>query len=563
MTSEQLIEERRRVRAGLLAERDLSADEYWSLAESRMDWPLSKGLNLAHECCDRWAGDRGRLALSVYESDGSVRRWTYYELMRASSAIANAFESAGLRRGDRIAAVLDQGVEAYLCALAAWRAGMVYIPLFVGFGVDALTQRIRSAECAAIVVDHRFRDTVAKVQQNLGRTPAIYTVAGPDAVGMQPGDRDLWAEAEVAPKTHSMVVTGLHEVATIMFTSGTTGTPKGCLHNHASILLALQSFLRHVMALGRDDVVFAGANPGWSFGLYTAGLGVQSLGVPRVIYTGRFDPAAWRGVMEREQVTYVATAPSAYRPLIGYLADRGVALPDSVRGGLSAGEPLTAAITGGWAAVGGRVLQDGYGASEMGMVLADLAYADRTPPPGALSAAVPGFDVGIYDDEGRPVDELGVIGIRNMRWPIVGYLDLPEAWAARTVGDVFLSGDLARRDADGNYWFVGRSDDVIVTAGYNVGPAEVENVIAGIDGVTDVAVVAAPDQARGAIVRAVVIDNGRVSREQITEQIQESVRERLGRHAYPKIVDYVAELPRTETGKVRRNVLRENYMGQS
>ena len=194
------------------------------------------------------------------------------------------------------------------------------------------------------------------------------------------------------------------------------------------------------------------------------------------------------------------------------------------------------------------------------MVLANLAFEDREVPPGALSSPVPGFDVDIVDERGQHTEGEGLIGIRNIRWPILGYKDLEEKWAEKTVDGVFLSGDLARRDEDGFFWFSGRSDDLIVTAGYNVGPSEVENIISGIDGVLDVAVVAAPDPDRGSIVRAVIVEDGTNPREQIIREAQDAVRARLGRHAYPKIVDFVESLPRTETGKVRRNVLREQAL---
>jgi len=163
----------------------------------------------------------------------------------------------------------------------------------------------------------------------------------------------------------------------------------------------------------------------------------------------------------------------------------------------------------------------------------------------------------LVDESGQVQQDHGIIGVRDARWPIIGYKDLDDLWQAKTVNGVFLSGDLARRDADGYYWFAGRSDDVIVTAGYNVGPSEVENIVAGIVGVKDVAVVAAPDEARGSVVRAVVVDDGSIDRASLTGHIQKLVKEQLGRHAYPKIVDYVDALPRTEVGKVRRNVLRE------
>ena len=547
-------DERARVRAALVAERSLTPDEYWAAAEARLDWPLAEGLNLAHECCDRWADDRGRIAISVHDPDGTVKRWTFYELMRASRAMANALTAAGLKRGDRFAALLDQQIESYICALAAWRAGMVYVPLFVGFGIDALVQRIESAEVQAVVVDHRHRDTYSKVQAGLTSEPTVFTVAGPRGVGVHTGDSSLWQKIADASSEHETVATDPSECATLIFTSGTTGKPKGCLHPH-SLILPLQSFLRHTAALTTDDLVFAGASPGWSLGLYAAGLGIQSLGITRVIYNGAFDAAAWLRVMNDERTTFVIAAPSAYRPLAATAAR--TALPDSTRGGLSAGEPLTPSLVGAWSAVGGGALQDSYGSSEMGMVLANLAYDDRAVPAGALSSAVPGFDVVLVDESGQVQQDHGIIGVRDARWPIIGYKDLDDLWQAKTVNGVFLSGDLARRDADGYYWFAGRSDDVIVTAGYNVGPSEVENIVAGIVGVKDVAVVAAPDEARGSVVRAVVVDDGSIDRASLTGHIQKLVKEQLGRHAYPKIVDYVDALPRTEVGKVRRNVLRE------
>lgn len=543
----------------LRAERAMSVDEFWPRAEGRLDGPISEGLNTAHETCDRWARDRARLAMIVRHPDGSSERWTFADLAEASSRLASALRAAGLRRGDRFAALLSQGIEAYICALAAWRSGLVYLPLFVGFGPDALAQRLNSGDPKAIVVDHRYRDTLEAARELLTGDPAIYTLTGPGGRGLVAGDRSLWAEIDRHPADGGMVVTSADEPAIVIYTSGTTGPPKGCIQPH-SLLMVLDPFVRHTFALEPGDMFFSGANPGWSYGLYTTGFAVMAHGHPRVVYTGDFSPAAWLDVFRRERVTYTGAAPSAYRQLVSYAKRQG--LPPSIRGATSAGEPLDAPLVDAWRelATDGRGLgdiQDGYGLSEAGMALANLAYPDSPVIPGALASTCPGYEVGLVDEDGVEQSEQGIIALRNPRYlASTGYWNAQDRWNERWRGEWFLSGDLARRDEQGRWWFVGRNDDLIVTSGYNVGPTEVENIVLAHPGVADAAVVGAPDPARGSVVRAVVVANGAVPAAQIVEELQNQVRERLGRHAYPRIVDFVDELPRTESGKVRRNLLR-------
>ncbi|MEV0341412.1 AMP-binding protein [Nocardia sp. NPDC050713] len=544
----------------LLAERAMSADDYWAVVENRLDRPIADGFNSAHEACDRWARDRGRLAMIVRHPDGSSERWTFADMAEASRRLANALHTAGLRRGDRFAALLNQGVDAYICALAAWRSGMVYMPLFVGFGRDALAERLNGGEPAAIVVDHRYRDTFEATRELLTCDPAVYTVAGPQGRGLRAGDRSLWAEIDRHPADHEMADTSVSDPATLIYTSGTTGAPKGCIQPHG-MLLTLLPFVRHTFALRPHDMLFTGASPGWAYGLYTTGFAVMAQGSPRVVYTGDFDPAVWLSLMDEERVTYLAAAPSAYRQLVRTAQRRG--LPEHLRGATSAGEPLDAPLVEAWRALGrqsGREvgdIQDGYGQSEGAMALANLAYPDEPVVPGALASTVPGFDVGLVDEDGNEQSEQGIIALRNPRYlGSIGYRNAQQKWDARWRGEWFLTGDVARRDDKGRYWFVGRDDDLIVTSGYNVGPTEVENIVLAQPGVADAAVVAAPDQMRGAVVRAVVVADGTVPQATLTRDIQAAVKERLGRHAYPRIVDFVEALPRTETGKIRRNVLR-------
>jgi acetyl-CoA synthetase len=540
--------------AELQAEREMPSAEVWKAAEARLDWPLSRGLNTAHEVADRWARDRARLAIIVRHEHGGSDRWTYAEMARVSSRLATAWRAAGVQRGDRVAGLVSQQIEAYIGALAAWRAGFVYMPLFVGFGPDALAQRLNGGEPSVIVVDHRYRKQLAAAQDLLTGDPQIYTVAGPGGRGLVRGDRSLWAEIEAhAPET-APVETAPSDPATLIYTSGTTGAPKGCMNPH-SLLLTIQPFLRHTFALQPGDMFFTGANPGWSYGLYTTGAGPMSLGHARVVYSGDFDPRAWLRIIEEEQVTYVAAAPSALRKVVQVAAREG--LPSCVRGATSAGEPLDAPLARAWRELAGHDIQDGYGQSEAAMVLANLADDVRPVVPGALSSVVPGFDVELVDHDGNPQEDQGILALRDPQWlGAIGYRNGDDLWAARWRGNLFLTGDIVRRDEDGRFWFVGRDDDLIVTSGYNVGPSEVENIILAHPAVVEAAVVGAPDPDRGTVVRAVVVLNGQAPEQQVTEELREAVRTKLGRHAYPRIIDIVSELPRTETGKVKRNVLR-------
>src|ERR1700757_457821 len=239
----------------LLGERQLPSAEIWRRAEARLDWPIANGLNSAHEACDRWARDRARLALIGGHPDGSSRRWTFAELSDASARLATAWRAAGLQRGDRIASLLGQQAEAYITALAAWRSGILYQPLFTGFGPDAIAQRIQASQASAVVVDGRNRSRIPRALEQRGPPPRIYTVARERGRGLVRGDRSVWAEIDTHHADASPVVTAPLDTATLLYTSGTTGVPKGCLMPH-SVVLSLQPFVRHVLALEPSDILF-------------------------------------------------------------------------------------------------------------------------------------------------------------------------------------------------------------------------------------------------------------------------------------------------------------------
>lgn len=535
--------------------------EVWRQITESLTQDPDQGLNTFQEACGRWASDRSKLALIVCHEDGSSERWTYHELAREAARASRVFAEAGLRPGDRVAAVLTRQIEAWICALAAWRSGLVYVPLFVGFGGDALAARLSTSDARAVVVDHRWRGAVEDAQVRLGRDIDVLTVGGPRGVGVRQGDRSFWSEMERCAPDGPAVQTSRDTPATLMFTSGTTSEPKACVIPHSGFV-ALLPFVQHVFGVDERDLLFSTSDPGWSYGLYTTGCAPMALGVPRLIYTGDFDPKAWLRVMETEQVTFAAGAPTAFRKLLA--AARRTGFPSSLRGASTAGEPLDPETAQAWQALAGTEIRDGYGLTEVGMVLGDLADPEVPTEPGALDAAVPGFEVSLVDENGSPTAaDRGRIAIRRPPFQLsIGYDNAPGAWDERWVGDWYVTDDVAHRNERGNWRFEGRADDVIVTSGYNVGPVEVEAILLEDPAVAEAAVVAAPDPDRGSVIRAVIVRaEGAPPPDVLVQQLQDAVRRRLGRHAYPRIVEFLDALPRTATGKLRRSELRTTTGG--
>lgn len=528
----------------------------WEDATRRLDWDARQRINLAHEACDRWARDRGRVALVWQGAHGESRTLTYFDLARLSCRVANVLRALGVGRGDRVAALMPRLPEAFATSLATWRLGAVHVPLFPGFGPEAIRHRLAESGTRLVVTEARYRDLVA---QGLHADVPVLVVAGPRGTGIRRGDLSFWTEVDGADPACAPVETRPDEPSTLMFTSGTTGAPKGCILPHGA-LVGLIPFVQHVLALGAEDLLWTTADPGWSFGLFTAGTVPMALGFPRLVYEGDFGAAAWWEVAERHQVTHLAGAPTVYRMLAAAgprpLAGRRLA----VRRATSAGEPLNPEPIHWLGEHAGIEVHDAYGLTEVGMVIGNPRSVPWRPRAGSLGFPVPGYEVALLDDRGRPVGagETGIIAVRRHPWFLsTGYWNMDGAWRARWRDDWFVTGDAAVRDEDGVYWFVGRHDDVIVTGGINVGPFEVESVLVSHPAVAEAAVVGQTDPVRGqAIVAHVVLRPGQVEGPALVEELKTLVRERVGRHARPAAVRVVPGLPKTETGKIQRAVLR-------
>lgn len=535
-----------------------TVEQAWDAIESRLDRdPFGPDFNTAHEACSRYATDPGRLALTVRHEDGSADQWSYRELDRQAAKAARVFARAGLRRGDRVAGLLTRQVESWITALAAWRSGLVYVPLFGGFGPEPIALRIKAARVSAVVVDARYREALHRAQQLGDLDVSVFVVGGSEVAC----DRSFWSDLDSADADGPIVPTKIVDTATILFTSGTSGTPKACVMTHAAFL-SVMPYAVSVLGLGPHsrDVVFSTADPAWAYGLYSTGASVMALGVHRVMYTGPFVPEKWYRVLTEEQATVVTTAPAALRRWTEPLTHGGV--PSNLRLVAAAGEPLTEAVASAWEATGAPPVRNGYGLSEVGMLLGDVLDADVALNPGKIAGTIPGFDVFLADRDGQPVGEgePGLIAVRRPRHQMsAGYENVPERWEARWREDVFLTEDLGVRDAEGRWQVLGRDDDIIIASGHNVSPVEVENALLQHPGVAEAAAVAHVDDTYGNVVRAVVVRTDTAPAQDVmVDELKGLVGQHVGRYAAPRVVDFVSELPRTEVGKLRRAALRDN-----
>lgn len=488
--------------------------------------------------------------------DGSTVEISGAELRHRAGELAAVLLALGVGRGERVAGMLGRRPESFALPLAVWRLGAVYVPLFSGFGPDAA--QVRLADCGAetLVVDADNAPTAAVVA---ARLPGLRVLGVGEAVegldGVEVSAERLRPRAGEPPEP---VATEATETATIMYTSGTSGAPKGCMIPHYGVV-TLWPNVEHALATAAGDVLFATADAGWSYGLYTTGLSPISRGVTRVLYEGGFDPAAWWEVARELEVTHLAGAPTGFRQLAAAGPEAIGTPPPRLRAATSCGEPLTAEIGAWFERQLGFAVHDTYGLTELGIVIADLRGPGRKGPrDGSMGTVLPGFEVELLDDDLRPLPEgePGRVAVRDHGLLLShGYWNRMPEWESRLREGWWLTEDIARRQGD-RFWYVGRADDVIVTAGYNVGPSDVEQILLEHAAVLDAACVGQPDERKGQAIAAHVVLAAPRDPDELLEELRRSVGERLGWHAAPRALHLAAELPRTESGKVRRRELR-------
>ncbi|WP_201583052.1 AMP-binding protein [Psychrobacter jeotgali] len=518
---------------------------------------LDDRLNAYMACCGRHVRDglTNKTALVHEDTAGKVTRMSFGELDKASAQVANLLQSYGVQAGDQVATMLPRTPELLTIVLATWRIGAVYQPLFTAFGYDSIKYRMDKANTKVVFTNHenrsKFKDLAEQTKMAL---------VGPQSDSWDDDNYDDIIAKQ--PQTFEPVTLDTDAPFLQMFTSGTVGKSKGV----SVPLAALPTFylyMRYAIDLRESDNYWNMADPGWAYGLYYAITGPLLLGMTTYFNEAGFDATNTRDFMVRHKITNVASSPTAFR----MMKSSGVFTAPTTKSGNelflrvanSAGETLNTEVVNWVESHLGCKVCDQYGQTETGMTCCEHHALEHKCPVGSMGMALPGHTLVVLDDDMQVLPDgkqgqLAVVVSQSPAFYFRGY-----SWNEKQafVDDYYLTGDVVERHSDGTYWFSGRDDDIITTAGYRVGPTDVENTVLEHEAVAESAAVGVPHEVRGHNIKSfVVLKEGIEGSEEIAQEIKDLVRERLSTHAYPREVEFVTALPKTPSGKIQRFLLR-------
>ena len=549
-------------------------DFTWDAARSLLDGlPGNRGLNIAHEAVDRHAvGPRvDRQALRWIGRTGSQRAFTYRDLKAATNRFANALRSLGVGEGESVFVLSGRIPELYIAVLGALKAKCVVSPLFSAFGPEPIATRLTIGEGRLLVTTEAlYRRKVEGLRAQLPKLEHVILVPEEgEAALIWPGTLDWRSAVDAQSPDFDIPPTSPEDPALLHFTSGTTGRPKGAIHVHEAVVTHHVTG-RYALDLHDEDIFWCTADPGWVTGTSYGIIAPLTNGVTSVVAEAEFDAETWYGILQRERVTVWYTAPTAIRMMMKLGADvvRGYDL-SSLRFMASVGEPLNPeAVVWGQQAFGQPFHDNWWQTETGGIMIANFASMDVKP--GSMGRPLPGIDAAIVqrnpDGSVAPIEQPMVEGELALKagWPSMmrGYLHEEERYRKCFVGQWYLTGDLAMRDADGYYWFVGRADDVIKSSGHLIGPFEVESALMEHPAVAEAGVIGKPDPMAGEIVKAfVALKPGFAPSEALRRELLGHARKRLGAAVAPKEIDFTPGLPRTRSGKIMRRLLKARELG--
>ncbi len=543
----------------------------WEGARAELSAMAGGGLNMAYEAVDRHVAGRGTsLAARFIDREWRRRDVTYAELQRAGSRFANILLTLGVSRGECVATLLGRTPELFTAVLGTLRAGGVCCSLFFAFGPEPLRTRLQLGHARVLVTSEElYRRKVAPIRDALPELRHVLLVRAPGAHELPAGTADLATLMSTASDSHAAVATRHDEVALLHFTSGTTGMPKGVTLNHAAVV-AQHATSKLVLDLHPQEIYWCTADPGWVTGIAYGVIGPLTRGATLIVDCEEFEPQRWYQILAEEHVNVWYTAPTAIRMLMkaGTALAQAHSYPD-LRLMLSVGEPLNAeAVMWGMQAFG-MPFHDTWWQTETGAIMiANFCACDVLP--GAMGRAIPGVEARVVRHRAdgtlevvESPDDVGEIALRP-GWPSMfsGYLGEEARYRAAFVDGWYLAGDLARRDREGYFWFIGRADDVIKSAGHLISPFEVESSLMTHPAVAQVGVIGVPDAIAGQAVKAFVeLKDGVQAGEELRRGLLAHARRLLGAAVAPREIAFAATLPRTRSGKIMRRLLRARELG--
>ncbi len=521
------------------------------------DWQVPDRINMGYDVCDRHAArDPGALGMIVTDPSGDRTDYSFGALRQLSNKLCNVLIAQGLTRGDRLGILLSQSVEAAISHVAAWKMGAVSIPLFTLFGEDALKFRLENSEATIVVTEQSQLHKLEAIRDALPHLKTILLIDGPNGDGIT----DFWRAMGKARDSFEIVDTTSEDPSFICFTSGTTGNPKGALHAHRSLtghMPAVEFF--HDFLPEPGDLMWTPADWAWIGGLMNCLMGAWYHGVPVLAYRAKkYDPENALRLIADFGVRNTFMPPTALKMMreIHDIPSFGT----NLRTIACAGEPMGAELLHWGRESFGITFNEYYGQTECNLVVANC-QAIMDIKPGSMGRPVPGHTVAIIDKDGNPLapGETGQIAVKAPD-PVMmlKYWRNPDATKEKYLGDWLLMGDQGQMDEDGYIWFVGRDDDVISSAGYRIGPGEIEDCLTKHEAVSLAAAIGVPDPLRTELVKVFIkLMPGYNGSPELEDSIRAFVKTRLSPHEYPRLIEFVDELPLTSTGKIRRKDLRD------
>jgi acetyl-CoA synthetase len=525
-------------------------------------WQVPERFNIAAACCRRHAADRYRFCMYWEDESGATSAWTYWDIQQQANQLSNALAALGVAPGDRVAIVLPQRPETAIAHVACYQMGAIAMPLSILFGPDALEYRLQNSESVVALVDPASLPNLAPIRDRLPGLKHVIGVAGAAESWVTGWDR-LLAQASRRFTPHD---TGAEDPALLIYTSGTTGPPKGALKPHRVLIGNLPGFSHsHDVFPQAGDLFWSPADWAWTGGLMDALLPTMYYGYPILGYRGRFDPEKAFHLCEKYQVRNSFLFPTALKMMMKAVPGPRQRYDLALRSIMSAGESVGQTVFAWSREALGVTINEMFGQTEINYLVGN-SHTLWPAKPGSIGRPYPGHKVAVIDDAANevPTGEVGEVAVHRTDMHgdrdavfFLGYWKNDAATRDKYTADWCRTGDLATRDADGYLWYQGRADDVFKSAGYRIGPSEIENCLVKHPAVANAAVVPSPDPERGNLVKAfIVLTQGHAPSAQLEEEIKNHVRGRLAPYEYPKEIEFIAELPMTTTGKVQRRVLR-------